>query len=1084
MTWNRIWRKASSHAQAQAQGRALSPVELRLAQQQLRLHQKARYLHITSANSNAAQDVNSSTSSSSLLASGHDRGPSISNAAKARAKKQALDTLMSVLEVSATKRDAKGYLQKYVNESSDLQKGLSKPLVEPAQFVQGEQQPDTSTTELSPLHVAIMKLRVPQQVSSDTLRGVAKTVSQLRQLGLVSVVVVDCGVEESRLTFQDQAFRLCEAIDSFGEPGARLAKDLFSLSGRSSKSSPSFLSGDIKVDDHGYLGHMLRRGLIPVIPSLVTRDETCPPQPIDSNKMILALTRHFAGLQFDSPDDDIAPMDFALTRPKMVASVERIIILDPLGGVPMTGLPGACHRFINLEQEYGMLLKDLAGPDGSPMADEVDAKAFVTAHAANLTLAKDALAMLPSSSSTLITTPSAASGLSDADSRQFGLGEMVTTRRKKNPLLHNLLTDKPVYSSSLPIIRTGSESSSGDTLGFQSTTASTLLKRGMPLTIFPNPRETPWVPPKPGGPRLRLTDTCIDLPRLVHLIEDSFGRKLDVEDYLNRVNENLAGVIVAGEYEGGAILTWERPEGISERTAYEEGRFVPYLDKFAVLRRSQGSGGVADVVFNAMVQSCFPQGVSWRSRKDNPVNKWYFERSNGTSKLTGCNWTMFWTTNGLDFRHPKLQDYEAYYDHDYNGNQVDDGDDDDVVGDLDSGDKVSIELRPRDWHAGPELGPPKLQLSGGFGELEPPGTGAPPLESEPLVLPRDYPHDPPNPLSTLIPKPTSLKMDFTNIGKNLSTFGAQITPFASRTFQYTKEQLGQAEDKACRHETQLPPDYIDLEKRVDALKQAHQKMLAVTSQYSNEAYDYPPNIKETFQDLGRTVSEKVTLLSSATSPAEAQAALVAPPSAKPQPKTFNHAVARASLSSSQLLHQHHTGAGEDPLATALEKYALAMERVGEARLAQDAQIQSRFLAGWNTTLNTNLTFATRARKNVEKSRLSLDAVKAHVKGTTFKLGGHAAANAEHPEEQELSPEAQEEIEKAEDEFVTQTEEAVGVMKNVLDTPEPLRNLAELIAAQIEYHKKAYEVLSELAPVVEGLQTEQEASYRKNREDAS
>ncbi|CAM1511121.1 Fc.00g086340.m01.CDS01 [Cosmosporella sp. VM-42] len=320
---------------------------------------------------------------------------------------------------------------------------------------------------------------------------------------------------------------------------------------------------------------------------------------------------------------------------------------------------------------------------------------------------------------------------------------------------------------------------------------------------------------------------------------------------------------------------------------------------------------------------------------------------------------------------------------------------------------------------------------------------------------------------------------FQNFGKNITSFGAQITPFASRTFQYTKEQFGQAEDK-----TQLPPDYIDLEKRVDALKQAHQKMLAVTSQYQNEAYDYPPNIKETFQDLGRTVSEKVTLLSSATSPAEAQAALVAPPAAKPQPKTFSHAVARASLSSSQLLHQHHTGAGEDPLATALEKFALAMERVGEARLAQDSQIQSRFLAGWNTTLNTNLTFATRARKNVEKSRLSLDAVKAHAKGTTFKLGGASAGTAEPHEEQELSPEAQEEIEKAEDEFVTQTEEAVGVMKNVLDTPEPLRNLAELIAAQIEYHKKAYEVLSELAPVVEGLQTEQEASYRKSREDAS
>jgi hypothetical protein len=29
----------------------------------------------------------------------------------------------------------------------------------------------------------------------------------------------------------------------------------------------------------------------------------------------------------------------------------------------------------------------------------------------------------------------------------------------------------------------------------------------------------------------------------------------------------------------------------------------------------------------------------------------------------------------------------------------------------------------------------------------------------------------------------------------ISDFSAQITPFASRTFQFTKEQLGQADDK-------------------------------------------------------------------------------------------------------------------------------------------------------------------------------------------------------------------------------------------------------------------------------------------------
>lgn len=191
-----------------------------------------------------------------------------------------------------------------------------------------------------------------------------------------------------------------------------------------------------------------------------------------------------------------------------------------------------------------------------------------------------------------------------------------------------------------------------------------------------------------------------------------------------------------------------------------------------------------------------------------------------------------------------------------------------------------------------------------------------------------------------------------------------------------------------------------------------------SSQYSNEAYDYPPNIRESFNDLGRTISEKVQLLSQASSPAEAQAALTAPPSAKPQPKTFNHAIARASLGASQTLTQT---SGEDPLATALEKYALASEKVGEARLSQDAQIQSRFLAGWNTTLNTNLMFATKARRNVENARLMLDSVKASKK---------AAAKGDMDS---LSEEARAEIEQAEDEFVGQTEEAVSVMKNVCDS---------------------------------------------------
>ena len=53
----------------------------------------------------------------------------------------------------------------------------------------------------------------------------------------------------------------------------------------------------------------------------------------------------------------------------------------------------------------------------------------------------------------------------------------------------------------------------------------------------------------------------------------------------------------------------------------------------------------------------------------------------------------------------------------------------------------------------------------------------------------------------------------------------------------------------------------------------------------------------------------------------------------------------------------------------------------------------------------------------------------------------------------------------------------------MDTPEPLRNLADLIAAQLEYHKKSYEILSDLAPFIDQLQVDQESQYRQSREGA-
>lgn len=227
---------------------------------------------------------------------------------------------------------------------------------------------------------------------------------------------------------------------------------------------------------------------------------------------------------------------------------------------------------------------------------------------------------------------------------------------------------------------------------------------------------------------------------------------------------------------------------------------------------------------------------------------------------------------------------------------------------------------------------------------------------------------------------------------------------------------------------------------------------------------------ESVTDLAKTITEKVQLLSQASSPQEAQDALLKP-GPKPAPKTLNHALARAAHSASMLLEP------SDPLATALEKYALAAEKVGDARLQQDAHVVNKFNHAFNTTLNTNINFAIKARKNVENARLSLDAAKSKAKGTPmnfpFPVGQNARRDPIAPEPEQMTEEQRVAIETAEDEFVGCTEEAVGVMQNVLDTPEPLRNLADLIAAQMEYHKRAYEIYSELAPIVDSLQVEQE-----------
>lgn len=634
------------------------------------------------------------------------------------------ELFLDVLGSTATKREAKTYLSHFGPTTTALQHSTQNPqkakdvgvnlgnlfvsiraVDENPVFSQTV--PQTSFQIRAPefLHVALLKIRAPQLVDDVTLRDVGRTLSQIASLGMNPVVVVDHEDGQKRKPMDaakmavHQGNRIVETIDAYGGQGARRLDGVIGISSIDEQLLPSVrISGEVRVTQRELLMAPLRRGMIPVIAPVGYNSKTQKLEPVAADEVILALTREIAGIQTRPLAENIQKMAEEIVTLQRQIFLDRIIILDPLGGIPATDRNHSSHVFINLEQEFGAIRTDLlVTRDQNPqdperlepsMRERCVAGAFTPSnpfskvlalestsatsesheqaktevddvnrynmqmHINNLDLLKNSLAILPPSSSAFVTTPYA---VANSQSRPplASHGPRVRTRRQRNPLIHNLLTDKPVYSSSLPLDRSPNPSQALH----PATTSypATFCKRGMSIDIVPNPLEQPWIAPSTSNTCIDLVDPRIDLPRLIHLIEDSFNRKLDVTHYLSRIKGRIAGIIIAGEYEGGAILTWETPPGFPPNDA---NHIVPYLDKFAVLKRSQGAGGVADVVFKAMVRDCFPNGVCWRSRIDNPVNKWYFERAKGTWKMPGTKWAMFWTTEGVERGNEVFLDYE------------------------------------------------------------------------------------------------------------------------------------------------------------------------------------------------------------------------------------------------------------------------------------------------------------------------------------------------------------------------------------------------------------------------------------------
>ncbi|OBA20552.1 DUF619-domain-containing protein [Metschnikowia bicuspidata var. bicuspidata NRRL YB-4993] len=493
------------------------------------------------------------------------------------------DLILSILRSTTTKREAKNFLEKYQDQfdltatsfhevnlpkwstTPGKQALIEKHLTRGKSGFQAKMR-SLQQNQSAPLRVALFKISMAD-ISNEHLGGITETLNRLVQLGVSPIIV--CGQDD----MTEHSFKL---ISSFlSEHAERLLLLLLNKVKSGLDLIPTNLTRSLFIEEIRESGGKARIDslellLIPLLQGIV---------PI----IIPAIFNASDGSQrFLEPKDALLTICSELLEIPDVLSIEKIIYIDSLGGIPSIERNQTSHVFINLSQEFSDIVSELYIGHLEPKMRE--------SHMSNLESMNRILHLVAqktgsNSATGIITTPLVMSVNDD----------------QLNPVVYNVLTDRPIISSSLPsaLQRTPQVSTS-------------IIKNGFQVTVL---------------------DQDSYHEKMLHLIADSFGKSLNTEEYLARINDSLATLIIVGDYEGAAIITWEY---------LSNGNKVAYLDKFAIAKRNQGIPSLADVIFKLITQSHQAE-LLWRSRANNPVNKWYFERCRGSVNIKSSPWKFFYT---------------------------------------------------------------------------------------------------------------------------------------------------------------------------------------------------------------------------------------------------------------------------------------------------------------------------------------------------------------------------------------------------------------------------------------------------------
>ena len=281
----------------------------------------------------------------------------------------------------------------------------------------------------------------------------------------------------------------------------------------------------------------------------------------------------------------------------------------------------------------------------------------------------------------------------------------------------------------------------------------------------------------------------------------------------------------------------------------------------------------------------------------------------------------------------------------------------------------------------------------------------------------------------------------TSVSQKTQDLSTTLPSLAQTTQRRVQERLGQVTDIS-----QLPQEYVELEKKVDALKLSYGHLLQVTSIYESESYDYPKYVNDSLNDFSKSVASKVQELSHATSTAEAQNILVAP-GPTTEPKTLNYALSKVALTSSEMFHALPAAAltpRDSQTAAVLLGFSNVQAQVAQQRLAQDTAIQTKFNKALREELASGISAATQARNDVQNKRLQYDVARANL------------LNARPEKEASLRVQ----MEQLEDEFAQATENATVVMQRVLAQSALLPDIKVLAQAQRDYFQNAAKLMDE------------------------